>query len=157
MRRNTFLKLVVHSFGIIVAGVVAVPSLWSALAPARGRQPARWVRVGPVDLFAPGSTVKSVMALPRDEAATPLQLKAIYVWRPTEDEWVVFSRNCTDLGCPVTWDPGSEVFFCPCHGGIFAKNGERLAGPPKRALDRYASRVRNGMLEVDISSLSPQH
>lgn len=157
MRRNTFLKLVVHSFGAIMAGVVAVPSVLTAFSPVRVRRPGTWVRLGPVEVYGVGDTVKAVLALPRNDRTKALQLKGVYVWRTTENGWVVFSRNCTDLGCPVTWDPGSEVFFCPCHGGIFARDGERMAGPPRRPLDRYASRIRNGMLEVDVSSLSPAH
>jgi menaquinol-cytochrome c reductase iron-sulfur subunit len=157
MRRNTFLKIVVHSFGAIIAGVVAAPSVLTAFSPVRLRRPETWVRLGPVDLYKAGETTKAVLALPRRDHTQPLQPKGVYVWRTPEDSWVVFSRNCTDLGCPVTWDPGSEVFFCPCHGGIFARDGRRMAGPPRRPLDRYASRVRNGMLEVDISSLSAVH
>jgi menaquinol-cytochrome c reductase iron-sulfur subunit len=157
MRRNTFLKILVHSFGVIIAGVVAAPSILTAFSPVRGRRPEAWVRLGPADIYGVGDTTKAVLALPRDDDTKPLQLKGVYVWRMAEDAWVIFSRNCTDLGCPVTWDPGSGVFFCPCHGGIFARDGQRMAGPPKRPLDRYASRVRNGMVEVDVSSLSPVH
>ncbi|WP_164102419.1 QcrA and Rieske domain-containing protein [Candidatus Laterigemmans baculatus] len=81
--------------------------------------------------------------------------QSVYVWRRSAEEVVVFSRSCTDLGCPVTWDPGSHCFLCPCHGGIFAKDGERMAGPPDRPLYRYANRVRDGRLEIDLSSVPP--
>jgi hypothetical protein len=70
----------------------------------------------------------------------PLSRQGVYVWRPTDEEVVVFSRSCTDLGCPVIWDGGSQCFFCPCHGGIFARDGRRMAGPPDRELYRYANR-----------------
>ena len=37
-------------------------------------------------------------------------------------------------------------FSCPCHGGAYDIEGNRIAGPPVRALDRYAFSVVNGHL-----------
>jgi menaquinol-cytochrome c reductase iron-sulfur subunit len=68
---------------------------------------------------------------------------------------VVFSRNCTDASCPVVFDAGSDCFLCPCHGGVFSKDGTPLHGPPPRPLWRYAARVRAGVLEIDLNSLPP--
>ncbi len=54
-----------------------------------------------------------------------------------------FSRKCTDLGCLVSWDAVKEQFICPCHNGIYDKEGKNIAGPPPRPLDRYVV-VRRG-------------
>lgn len=48
-----------------------------------------------------------------------------------------FSRKCTDLGCLVSWDSSREQFICPCHNGVYDRNGKNIAGPPPRPLDRY--------------------
>jgi menaquinol-cytochrome c reductase iron-sulfur subunit len=53
----------------------------------------------------------------------------------------------------LDYDRGSACFFCPCHGGIFRQNGERLAGPPKRPMYRYAHRLRDGIVEIDLQSV----
>jgi hypothetical protein len=37
-------------------------------------------------------------------------------------------------------------FGCPCHGGQYDTEGNRVAGPPVRALDRYEYSIRNGRL-----------
>jgi hypothetical protein len=37
-------------------------------------------------------------------------------------------------------------FICPCHGGAYDQEGNRTAGPPVRALDRYEFSIRNGHL-----------
>ena len=37
-------------------------------------------------------------------------------------------------------------FVCPCHGGAYDQEGNRVAGPPVRALDRYDFEVRDGHL-----------
>jgi len=39
-------------------------------------------------------------------------------------------------------------FGCPCHGGQYDQEGNRTAGPPVRALDRYEFYIRNGRLAL---------
>jgi len=39
-------------------------------------------------------------------------------------------------------------FGCPCHGGQYDQEGNRTAGPPVRALDRYEFYIRNGNLAL---------
>lgn len=50
---------------------------------------------------------------------------------------IAFSRKCTDLGCLVSWDRAKEQFICPCHQGVYDRNGKNIAGPPPRPLDRF--------------------
>ena len=49
---------------------------------------------------------------------------------------------------PITITPVASVsgFQCPCHGGAYDAEGNRVAGPPVRALDRYQFLIRNGHL-----------
>jgi menaquinol-cytochrome c reductase iron-sulfur subunit len=155
MDRKTFLKVLTWGGGMTAAAAVGVPVLSAALSPATHvRKEPKWQPVGRPEDFPIDEVRKAVVAVPRDDWARSLREQAVYVWRPSPREVVVFSRKCTDLSCPVTWDPGSGCFFCPCHGGIFAKNGERMAGPPKRPLYRYPNRLREGVIEIDLNSLS---
>jgi menaquinol-cytochrome c reductase iron-sulfur subunit len=156
MHRRKLLAWLMGAGGAAMGAVAAVPALLAGLAPAiRAPRGGRWREVAPLDALPIGNVEKAVVHVQREDWARSLGEKAVYVWRRSEAELVVFSRNCTDLSCPVTYDPGSECFFCPCHGGIFAKNGRPMAGPPSRPLYRYAARVRGGMLEIDLDSLPP--
>jgi len=39
--------------------------------------------------------------------------------------------------------------MCPCHGGVYDFRGLRVAGPPPRPLDRFATRIRrDGVVEL---------
>lgn len=156
MQRRTVLEWGVNLVGLAVAGVLSIPGLLAVLAPAWSvRREPLWRPVGRLDDFRTGTVTPAVVDIPRRDAAGALRQQTVYLWRPDEGQVVVFSRNCTDLSCPVVYDPGSECFFCPCHGGIFAKNGDRLAGPPPRPLYRYAVRLRDGLVEIDLRSLPP--
>jgi cytochrome b6-f complex iron-sulfur subunit len=68
----------------------------------------------------------------------------------TADGPVAFSRRCTDLGCLVSWSKPRGQFVCPCHQGVFDRNGVNIAGPPPRPLDRYDVVKRGGQLYVKI-------
>ena len=48
----------------------------------------------------------------------------------------------------MRWVPDAELFMCPCHGGVYYKDGKVAAGPPPRPLSRYPVRVRAGNVEV---------
>jgi menaquinol-cytochrome c reductase iron-sulfur subunit len=156
MNRKTFLKVFVNGTGLVIGGTVAVPALLTGFSPVWNRRHGElWQQVGKLDEFPIDDVRKAVFSVPRDDLSRSLREKSVYVWRSSDKDVVVYSRNCTDLSCPITWDAGSGWFYCPCHGGIFAKNGDRKAGPPKRPLYRFANRVRDGLIEIDLNSLPP--
>ena len=87
-----------------------------------------------------------------------------------EPSFTIISNRCAHLGCPVQPngpeqpDQTKEVdgkagqkvtltpvlpaggFGCPCHGGQYDTEGNRTAGPPVRALDRYQFAIVEGRL-----------
>ncbi len=156
MRRRDMLKRLLQAGGAAVAAVLAIPALVLSLAPLRGQQRSIWRAVGSLEAFPIGGVQKAAVPLPHPDWAKTIIDQGVFVWRPTSTELVVYSRSCTDLGCPLTWDPGGEVFLCPCHGGIFAKDGARMAGPPKQPMHRYLTRIREGLIEIDLRSIPPE-
>jgi menaquinol-cytochrome c reductase iron-sulfur subunit len=157
MDRRKLLDALTKAMGLLVTGVLAVPAALLALSPAlRRRTEDAWRPLGRLQQFAQGEVTEARFEVPRaDWSRHSLRHKTVYVWRPAEEELVVFSRNCTDLSCPVNFDRGSQCYLCPCHGGIFDRDGTPLAGPPSRPLYRYATRVRDGVLEIDARSVPP--
>jgi menaquinol-cytochrome c reductase iron-sulfur subunit len=156
MNRRRLLSALMNGGGAILAGILGIPALLAALTPAlRGGRDGRWRRVGRLEDFPVNEVRQANVRVGRDDWSRTLSEKGVYVWRIKEDDVIVYSRNCTDLSCPVNFDPGSECFFCPCHGGIFAKDGTPLAGPPQVPLYRYEHRLRDGLLEIDLGSLPP--
>lgn len=68
----------------------------------------------------------------------------------TTEGLVAFSRKCTDLGCLVSWDTSRQEFICPCHGGVYDRNGKNIAGPPPRPLDRFEVVKKGEMVYVKV-------
>jgi menaquinol-cytochrome c reductase iron-sulfur subunit len=157
MDRRTMMKWAIRGIGLATAVMVGIPAFLAGFAPVWMRRPKRdtWQSIGSVESFPVGEIRKVIVQLPEEEWGQALREQAVYAWHPTEGEVVVYSRSCTDLGCPLTFDPGSQCFFCPCHGGIFDKNGERMAGPPSRPMYRYANRIVDGEILIDLHSVPP--
>lgn len=78
--------------------------------------------------------------------------KTAWVYKNESGEIVAFSPICKHLGCTVDWnsDPANpNRFFCPCHLGLYEKDGRNVPGtPPSAPLDRYETNVKDGTLYV---------
>ena len=70
----------------------------------------------------------------------------------TEDGVEALYWKCVHLGCTVPWVEGEHHFHCPCHGSVYLYNGDRIAGPAPRALDRFPRTVDDkGNVTVDTN------
>jgi Rieske Fe-S protein len=49
------------------------------------------------------------------------------------DRLTAFDTRCPHLGCQVHWEPAETQFVCPCHNGVFDREGTATAGPPAAA------------------------
>ena len=73
--------------------------------------------------------------------------KDIFI-RKTQETWEVFSLICRHKKCTVEYKTDIEQFICPCHDGVYDKNGKVLSGPPPAPLKRFKVEERNGDLWV---------
>jgi Rieske Fe-S protein len=153
-RRTFFMKI-----GILldaaVAVVIAVPLVRYFFAPVRAQNDyLRWTEIGNVNDFKDGETAlisfRNPITDPWDGDTSKIPA---YVRRESATKFTVFAINCAHLGCPVRWFPESQLFMCPCHGGIYYADGSRAAGPPERALFTYDTRIENGKLLIDAGQI----
>lgn len=68
------------------------------------------------------------------------------------EEYRAFSATCTHLGCRVAWVAESSQYKCPCHGGVFSREGDVVSGPPPHGLTRLPVRLNSttGEIEVEV-------
>ncbi len=73
-----------------------------------------------------------------------------WVYKNENGEIIALSPVCKHLGCNVDWNSNDNypnMFFCPCHKGLYEKDGTNVPGtPPRGPLDRYKYEVRDGVL-----------
>lgn len=149
MLRRRFLMFISLGAGAAVAAAASVPIVGFLISPMRRKYPPLWQDVGPLDRFNIGDTVQVNLVvsnpLPWDG---PAQRIAAWMRRDNEKDFTVYSSKCTHLGCPVRWIASAELFMCPCHGGVYFKNGDVAAGPPPKPLQQFAARVLDGQVQV---------
>jgi menaquinol-cytochrome c reductase iron-sulfur subunit len=150
--RRKFMIWASLGLGALAAAVASVPIVGQLFEPWIRVPTQVWRKVGAVDDFKIGTTThvtyKNAGALPW---SGPASQSAAWVRRDSQDQFTVFTVNCAHLGCPVRWLPDSELFMCPCHGGVYYKDGEVAAGPPPHGLPQYPVRVQNGQVEIRTS------
>ena len=168
--RSVFLEGATLGIGALIGGIVTVPALGFAVLPAFVDQAYDAVDLGPLDNFPEGewriTKFKSVADEPEDVSRRTAYIRN----NGTLDgqaSFTIISNRCVHLGCPVqpqglTAEEVTEIdaesgpveitatepsgFVCPCHGGAYDIEGNRTAGPPVRALDRYAYSIMEGRL-----------
>jgi menaquinol-cytochrome c reductase iron-sulfur subunit len=75
-----------------------------------------------------------------------------WVYKDDKGEIVALSPVCKHLGCTVDWNTDKKNpnhFFCPCHYGLYTKDGTNVPGtPPTAPLDVYPYKVKDGYLHL---------
>jgi cytochrome b6-f complex iron-sulfur subunit len=75
--------------------------------------------------------------------------RPVILIRVTDTDWRAFSAVCTHLNCTVQYQEQRRQIWCACHNGTYDLNGAVVSGPPPKALEEYAVKVRGD--EVVIS------
>lgn len=112
--------------------------------PAHGTVVA-WQYVGRVDELQAGESF---------DYMSPAGERVVVARRDGQrDGFVALSSVCPHLGCQVHWVSSRGEFFCPCHNGVFDRQGKAISGPPAAAgqsLKRYPLKVEGGLLLIEI-------
>ena len=79
-----------------------------------------------------------------------IQRKTIFLVKTQDAQVAAIDSTCTHLGCLVAWDAESQVFRCPCHGGIYDRTGAVKDGPPPMPLSKIATRIDGERVLVQV-------
>lgn len=75
-----------------------------------------------------------------------------WVFKDESGQILALSPECKHLGCMVDWNTSPahpDQFFCPCHDGVYTKDGINVPGTPPRApLDVYPYKDVDGYLSL---------
>jgi len=152
--RRRFLGGLSVALGGAMAMVLGAPVVGFIFGPLFRKSPGVWRSVGKVDHFVIGETVPVIF-----QDASPLPWAGVtantaaWLRRESADTFIAFVVNCSHLGCPVRWLKEADLFMCPCHGGVYNKDGTVAAGPPPRPLSRYQVRVNAGNVEIQTQPI----
>jgi menaquinol-cytochrome c reductase iron-sulfur subunit len=146
LNRGRFLSGVTVGVGGLMSAVIAAPALGYVLAPAFETDRNYDIDLGPTSLY-PVDTANPfhVVTFTRVPNGSDIDRRVVFIRNDGNDAFTAISNTCMHLGCPVR-NFGASGFGCPCHGGQYDSEGRRIAGPPVRPLNRYATKVVKGKL-----------
>jgi Rieske Fe-S protein len=173
--RSVFLEGSTLAIGALIGGLVAAPALGFMVAPAFIDQTPPDVDLGPLSDFPEKQYV--IATFLRNASEGEVSRRTAYIRNnglvKGVPSFTIISNRCAHLGCPVQPNgpileedkkvhkssSGTDVtvipmipaggFGCPCHGGQYDQEGNRTAGPPVRALDRYKYSIVHGHLVLN--------
>ena len=148
--RRRFLSGLIGVVAGAVTALVGLPAIGYLISPGVKRQnQEKWLPLGPLASLKPGVP----MGFPysrqiKDGWVESTQTGVAFAITSDGQDVKVFSNVCTHLSCRVTWNEAKGGFVCPCHDGLFGKDGVVLAGPPPRPLDQFQTKVENGQIQI---------
>jgi menaquinol-cytochrome c reductase iron-sulfur subunit len=147
--RRNFMKVAIASIGGFIGAAIGLPAIPYIMGPALQKESDSWIPLGSVskvEINIP-TLFKKTLETQTGWINTEEEI-SVYVLTSNGQDYVVMSNVCTHLGCRVRWIPEKDSFFCPCHNGVFSREGAVLDGPPPRPLDRFESKVEDGVIFI---------
>ena len=150
LSRRGFLSAATFAIGGFISVVLAIPAVAYIIGPSLQRaKEENWVRIGSTSKVEVGTpTLFKTVVESQTGWITSEEEISTYVITENGRDYTALSNICTHLGCRVRWIPETQEFFCPCHNGVFDKNGAVVSGPPPRPLDQYETKVENDQLFI---------
>ena len=150
LSRRDFLSIATWAIGGLISAGMAIPAIAYIIGPALKRSEGQeWVQLGATSKVELGTPTLFKANIERQTGWIVDQRElSFYVLTENGRDYVAMSNICTHLGCRVRWIADKNEFFCPCHNGVFDKDGNVIDGPPPRSLDRYELKVEGDQLYV---------
>ena len=148
--RRDFLGFATWAIGGIISAGMGIPAVAYIVGPALQRNEAQeWIRLGSTKKIELGTPTLFKTKIERQTGWIVNEEEiSIYVLTENGRDFVAMSNICTHLGCRIRWIDDREEFFCPCHNGVFDKDGGIVAGPVPKPLDRFETKVEDNQLFV---------
>ena len=138
-----------------IAALLTVPAVGFVLSPLFQKTRISFIRVGPIDNIPMGVPTPLTVPVPSGEAydTTPVN-RIVYVVRKRGGDTLALTNVCTHMQCDVHWDPSRQQFLCPCHGGLYDRDGINVGGPPPSPLPEWVHAVvqENGEMVLYIAN-----
>ena len=149
--RRRFLARVVNSIHTVIAGTVGVILGGAVLSPIFGKNKENWLTAASLTDLPDNKPTPVFIRVAREDGYNQIvERRNVFLVKTGEANVLALDSTCTHLGCRVSWDAESQLFKCPCHGGVYDASGIVKAGPPPAPLARLTTKVEDGQVLVQL-------
>ena len=149
--RRRFLKW--GFFSVAGAMTMAVSGIFTRFFVGHSLQApdTQWIDLGPIADLPTGRVHKVNYVYQTTDAWERVQRQGmLYAYSDDGETYTALDATCTHLGCLVRWQEQEASFSCPCHEGIFTRDGVVVSGAPTKPLRRFSTKIENGSLKVQV-------
>lgn len=152
--RRGFVGGAVGLIGAVMSAVVGLPVVGYLVSPALKKGGGEeWITLGPASALQPNVPTPFTFSQMKEVGWRRTRIsQTVYAITHDGDNVTVFSDACTHLSCKVHWDEERDAFICPCHDGVFDRDGNVADGPPPRALYRFEAKVESDQLMILVEA-----
>jgi menaquinol-cytochrome c reductase iron-sulfur subunit len=149
--RRRFLVRVITTIHAAIAATLGVILGGAVASPLFEKQDENWLPAGTLTSLPEHDPLPVTLRVAREDGYNEvIARKNIFLVRTGESGVMAIDSTCTHLGCPVHWDADEQLIKCPCHGGIYDREGMVKSGPPPKALARLMTKVEGDQILVQI-------
>jgi thiosulfate dehydrogenase [quinone] large subunit len=155
-------------WGMLIGGAGTLGLVWLGSLFRIAPQPSDGTATTPIGAIPPpagdlsstpgtSSVIAQVSQIPINSATTftfPSNGDPSVLIHLNNDQFVAYDAVCTHAGCPVSYDSGSKLLLCPCHGAEFdpAKGAAVVQGPAQTPLTSIPINVDNSTGTISLSN-----
>jgi menaquinol-cytochrome c reductase iron-sulfur subunit len=148
--RRKFLSAAAGLISVAIAGLLGIPLVGMFFGPLLTRKKELWLDLGAVSDVKPDRPTKFTYSYVKMDGWFEKTVYGTAYIVTTKAGAIALSNICTHLGCGVRWDTDREAFICPCHNGVYDKNGNVVSGPPPRPLNHLQTRIAGSRIQILI-------
>ena len=149
-RRRALARIVTAGLGLIGAALAGL--IGAAATPRTPAHVRRWRHAASMFDLPPDTPLPAVLVVRHADGWYETRKETIVYLDREGGGYRALSAACTHLGCRVSWNDAARQFHCPCHGGVYDREGRVVSGPPPSPLLRLNVRVnpQTANLEVEL-------
>jgi len=131
--------IVAAGTGLVSAALAGLVGL--VAAPATPKNTRTWRKAAAVSDLTSDEPLPAVITERHEDGWYETKKQSVVFIDKDGNGYRALSATCAHLGCRVHWNSDQKQFQCPCHGGVYDRQGNVVAGPPPRGLERLNVRV----------------
>jgi Rieske Fe-S protein len=149
-RRRTLARFVAAGVGLVGAGLAGLVGL--VASPRNAGSALRWRKAASVSDLPADAPFTAVLGERHHDGWMETRKQSVIFIEKDGDAYRALSATCSHLGCRVNWDASSSTYKCPCHGGVYDRQGNVVSGPPPAPLTRINVRLnpQTSAIEVEL-------
>ena len=149
--RRRFLSRIITTIHAAIAASLGVVLGGTVLSPLFGKQEENWLPAGTLTNLPEHDPLPVTLRVAREDGYNQvISRKNIFLVRTGDSGVIAIDSTCTHLGCGVRWDADEQLIKCPCHGGVYDREGTVKSGPPPAPLARLTTKVEGDQILVQV-------